>query len=54
MLLVTIGAVSRPPLSDRLCEVLEHLLGVFPVDASIGDGDAVLETWAIVSCWHSA
>jgi hypothetical protein len=48
MLLVTVGAVSRPPLGDRLCKVLEHLLSVFPIDASIGDGDAVLETWPLL------
>jgi hypothetical protein len=44
MLLVAVDADERPPLRHGVCELLEYLLGICPVDASISDGDAVLET----------
>jgi hypothetical protein len=47
MLLVTVGAVKRPPLCYCLCEVRENLFCIFPVDAGICDGDTVLETWRL-------
>jgi len=46
--LVTICAVLRPPLSNCLCKMLEHLFRVFPVDACICDGDAILEAWPLL------
>jgi hypothetical protein len=44
MLLVTVDAVLRPSLGDGGRKLLEDLLGVFPVDACIGDRDTILET----------
>jgi len=46
MLLVSIRSILRSSLRDGSCELLENLLGIFPVDASIGDRDTVFETYS--------
>ncbi len=41
----TVGlALVRPPLGDSRRKVFESVDGGLPVDASIGDGDALLQT----------
>ena len=42
MYTVGLGLV-RPPLSDGRGQVLERVDGALPVDASIGDGDTLLQ-----------
>jgi hypothetical protein len=36
-------ALLRPPLRDRRSKILKHGNSALPVDASIGDGDTLLE-----------
>lgn len=36
---------KRSPLCDGGSQLLEHLLGIFPVDASVCDGNTVLQTF---------
>lgn len=40
---MSVDAQSLPPLLDSCSELVEHAFGVFPVDASIRDADAVLQ-----------
>lgn len=49
---IGLAGPALPPSPDCIGELLENRNGIFPVDASIGDGDTLLESRKATSLGH--